>query len=283
MKTLFVSFLFLASAFPFTSAEACDAGELCRDKAAIFNDVIQFSRASKCATLSDTSALQVARLSMAGRISYRGFKSAYGTSCELNASISASESFRKSDLFVDAITFSRASSCATLSTSQALQIAEMVKSRQLLYNDFKQAYRATCDYNAAISSSNTQGKSDIVTDIISFSRASSCATLSNNQALQIADFTLSRRISYNDFKEAYRAMCSLNDALDAASYRGRTEIVIDLIAFSRRSRCQTLTNSQALDISRRVQSGENNLEDFKMTYQTSCNLQSALEASRCDQ
>jgi hypothetical protein len=187
----------------------------------------------------------------------------------------------KAGLYMDLKSFSQRSACPTLSDSESLKIAKAIINNKISYIAFQEAYTASCDKDFSQEISSSLQRTRTFIELREFSRLSTCQTFSNIQALAIADKVLDGSIVKGSFKKAYNQTCNSEAALVLSVDVGLTNTTLDIFQFSKSSTCQTFEIYQAKNIAELILSGENDIADFKMVYGASCNLHTALEASRC--
>jgi hypothetical protein len=195
-----------------TSLEAANA----RGKGEVFADLIAFSRGLSCPTLSALQALQLSNDAASGAMSVDAFKTAYHTSCNYDAARAMGTNPEAAGIFSDAIQFSAAQSCPTLSTSQAMEVAHSAVTHAIDYPSFKQLYQTTCNYGDSLSSAASPALANAVTELVSFSRSISCPTLSDGQAIQVATLIVQGKNAMDDFKAVYQSTCDFNASLAAS-------------------------------------------------------------------
>ncbi len=205
--------------FATVKAEACDAGPLCRNKAAIFTDVKTFSQQiPRCPGLSDTEALDLASSVLQGQISYPAFKSVYALSCNMQTSLDVARDGRDAIVFTDLKRFSQEiPRCPVFSDNQATELARDIVDNRMAAEGFKQVYASSCNINTAITAASSPGLSSLYLDLKKFSQViPRCPVFSDNQIFSIAPQILSGRNTLADFKSVYQTSCNFETALEAS-------------------------------------------------------------------
>lgn len=253
----------------------------CYDRENVFTDIMNFSRNSQCPTLSSQQALRIASAASHDQLDPEGFKNAYQSSCDYEVSFSAARNGYTAEIFTGILDYTKNSSCPTLRNDQALEVANIASSRQLNPEGFKTAYKSSCDYNVSLRAARSERKANIFKNILDDSKNSSCPTLRNDQALEVADAAVSEHLSPQGFETAYRSSCNYQDSLHAASHRREAEVYQEILDSSKRSSCPTLRSDQALAVAEAADTGRVNAQDFELAYNSSCNFQDSFSAAAC--